>query len=125
MSSPPENHQCVRKCPLCGKEDLTRDKKCTMLFRTPYIVKKRKWEAKLAVKQEEKAPKTALSTREEASSRPEQQSKSSQKSAPPNSQVGWVDNGSQDSSMVKVLKKENRLMQEHIRTMQAQYNNMQ
>ncbi|KAH7960874.1 hypothetical protein HPB49_024168 [Dermacentor silvarum] len=87
-----------------------------MLFRTPYIVKKRQWEAKLAAEpEEEKAPKTALqqqqvrcsrhdgarerskstprdrsasfprltpSTREEASSRPERQSKSSQKGAP-------------------------------------------
>ncbi|KAH7941158.1 hypothetical protein HPB49_010490 [Dermacentor silvarum] len=160
MSSPPEDHQCVPKCRLCGKEHLTGDKKCTMLFRTPYIVKKRQWEAKLAAEpEEEKAPKTALqqqqqvrcsrhdgardrskstprdrsasfprltpSTREEASSRPEQQSKSSQKSAPPNSQVGWVDKGSQDSAMVKALKEQNRLMQEQIRTMQVQYNNMQ
>ncbi|KAH7959081.1 hypothetical protein HPB49_008138 [Dermacentor silvarum] len=70
-------------------------------------------------------PRLTPSTREEASSRPEQQSKSSQKSAPPNSQVGWVDKGSQDSAMVKALKEQNRLMQEQIRTMQAQYNNMQ
>ncbi|KAH7945773.1 hypothetical protein HPB49_015354 [Dermacentor silvarum] len=49
-------------------------------------------------------PRLTPSTREEASSRPEQQSKSSQKGAPPNSQVGWVDKGSQDSAMVKALK---------------------
>ncbi|KAH6926772.1 hypothetical protein HPB50_022157 [Hyalomma asiaticum] len=159
MSSPPEDHLCVPQCRLCGKEHLTGDKKCTMLFRTPYIVKKRQWEAKLAAEpEEEKAPKTALqkpqqvrssrhdgardrskstprdrsasfprltpSTREEAS-RPEQQSKNSQKSAPPNSQVGWVDKGSQDSAIVKALKEQNRLMQEQIRTMQVQCNNMQ
>ncbi|KAH6927830.1 hypothetical protein HPB50_008970 [Hyalomma asiaticum] len=160
MSSPPEDHQCVPQCRLCGKQHLTGDKKCTMLFRTPYIVKKRKSEAKLAAEpEEEKAPKTALqqeqqvrsslhdgardrskstprdrpasfprltpSTREEASSRPEQQSKNSQKSVTPNSQVGWVDKGSQDSAIVKALKEQNRLMQEQIRTMQAQCNNMQ
>ncbi|KAH7941081.1 hypothetical protein HPB49_009883 [Dermacentor silvarum] len=70
-------------------------------------------------------PRLTPSTREEASSRPEKQSKSSQKGAPPNSQVGWVDKGCQDSAMVKALKEQNRLMQEQIRTMQAQYNNMQ
>ncbi|KAL1470547.1 hypothetical protein MTO96_040359, partial [Rhipicephalus appendiculatus] len=157
MSSPPEDHQCVPQCRLCGKEHLTGDKKCTMLFRTPYIVKKRQWEAKLAAEpEEEKAPKTALqqqqqtrssrhdgasdrskstprdrsasfprltpSTRAEAS-HPE--SKNSQKSTPPNSQVGWVDGGSQDSAIVKALKEQNRLMQEQIKTMQAQCNNMQ
>ncbi|KAH6934871.1 hypothetical protein HPB50_001572 [Hyalomma asiaticum] len=119
MSSPPEDHHCVPQCRLCGKEHLTGDKKCTMLFRTPYIVNKRQWEAKRAAEpEEEKAPKTALrssrhddaphrskstprdrsasfprlppSTREEASSRPDQQCKNSQKSAPPNSQVGCV-----------------------------------
>ncbi|KAL1468969.1 hypothetical protein MTO96_041129 [Rhipicephalus appendiculatus] len=159
MSSPPEDHQCVPQCRLCGKEHLTGDKKCTMLFRTPYIVKKRRWEAKLAAEpEEEKAPKTALqqqqqtrssrhdgasdrskstprdrsasfprltpSTRAEAS-HPEQQSKNSQKSTPPNSQVGWVDGGSQDSAIVKALKEQNRLMQEQIKTMQAQCNTMQ
>ncbi|KAH7958982.1 hypothetical protein HPB49_007057 [Dermacentor silvarum] len=61
MSSPPEDHQCVPKCRLCGKEHLTGDKKCTMLFCKPYIVKKRQWEANLAAKpEEEKASKTAL-----------------------------------------------------------------
>ncbi|KAH7938730.1 hypothetical protein HPB52_000149 [Rhipicephalus sanguineus] len=69
-------------------------------------------------------PRLPPSTREEAS-HPEQQSKNSQKSTPPNSQVGWVDGGSQDSAIVKALKEQNRLMQEQIKTMQAQCNNMQ
>ncbi|KAH7945190.1 hypothetical protein HPB49_007720 [Dermacentor silvarum] len=143
MSSPPEDHQCVPKCRLCGKEHLTGDKKCTVLFRTPYIVKKRQWQAKLAAEPEEKkAPKTALSNNNRCDAavmmvleidprarrgttrhrspglHRRRESKSSQKGAPPNSQVGWADKGSQDSAMVKALKQQNRLMQEQIRTMQ-------
>ncbi|KAH7932192.1 hypothetical protein HPB52_024830 [Rhipicephalus sanguineus] len=69
MSSPPEDHQCVPQCRLCGKEHLTGDKKCTMLFRTPYIVKKRQWETKLAAEpEEEKAPKTALQQQQQTRS---------------------------------------------------------
>ncbi|KAH9362130.1 hypothetical protein HPB48_002108 [Haemaphysalis longicornis] len=45
-NNPPENHPCDLKCRLCGKGHPTGDKRCKEIFRTPYIVKKRRWEAK-------------------------------------------------------------------------------
>ncbi|KAL1437569.1 hypothetical protein MTO96_048779 [Rhipicephalus appendiculatus] len=42
------NHQCTPKCRLCGGEHLTADKFCRAKFKTPYIVKKRRWERKRA-----------------------------------------------------------------------------
>lgn len=45
--SPASEHRCVPKCQLCGKEHETGDKRCKVLYRTPYVLKKRQWERKL------------------------------------------------------------------------------
>ncbi|KAL1480786.1 hypothetical protein MTO96_034656 [Rhipicephalus appendiculatus] len=44
--NPDPNHQCTPKSRLCGGEHLTADKSCRAKFKTPHIVKKRRWERK-------------------------------------------------------------------------------
>ncbi|CAN7995611.1 unnamed protein product, partial [Ixodes hexagonus] len=45
MKNPDENHVCSNpKCSLCGGNHLTADKECKARFKTPYVVRKRRWE---------------------------------------------------------------------------------
>ncbi|XP_065288641.2 uncharacterized protein [Dermacentor albipictus] len=46
--NPDPNHQCTPNCRLCGGKHPTADKSCRAKFKTPYIVKKRRWERKRA-----------------------------------------------------------------------------
>lgn len=59
MTSPPKDHACEPKCKLCGKGHFTADRKCKEAFRTPYTIKKRQWEAKLRLEEEERKAKEA------------------------------------------------------------------
>ncbi|XP_070377510.1 uncharacterized protein [Dermacentor albipictus] len=43
-ANPGLDHQCNPLCQLCGGEHLTADKNCKARFKTPYIVKRRRWE---------------------------------------------------------------------------------
>ncbi|XP_070387756.1 uncharacterized protein [Dermacentor albipictus] len=61
---PPDGHVCDPKCALCGKGHELGNKKCREIYRTPYIVRKRRWERKL---QEEEAKKTPSSGRKSRS----------------------------------------------------------
>lgn len=38
------NHDCKPKCSLCGGDHLTADKVCKARYKTPYVVRKRRWE---------------------------------------------------------------------------------
>ncbi|KAK8761497.1 hypothetical protein V5799_027237 [Amblyomma americanum] len=45
MKNPEESHVCTNpKCSLCGGNHLTADKECKARFKTPYVVRKRRWE---------------------------------------------------------------------------------
>lgn len=45
MKNPEENHTCENlKCSLCGGNHLTADKECKARFKTPYVIRKRRWE---------------------------------------------------------------------------------
>ncbi|XP_070392619.1 serine/arginine repetitive matrix protein 2-like [Dermacentor albipictus] len=48
ISNPAEDHRCVPKCGLCGGKHLTADKACKARFKTPYIVRRRRWERRRA-----------------------------------------------------------------------------
>ncbi|XP_070394597.1 uncharacterized protein [Dermacentor albipictus] len=61
---PPDGHVCDPKCDLFGKGHELGNKKCREIYRTPYIVRKRRWERKL---QEEEAKKTPSSGRKSRS----------------------------------------------------------
>lgn len=38
-----EEHECVVKCALCGKDHPTGDKQCKKRYRTPFVLKQRQW----------------------------------------------------------------------------------
>ncbi|KAH9380090.1 hypothetical protein HPB48_009913 [Haemaphysalis longicornis] len=38
-----EEHECVVKCALCGKDHPTGDKQCKQRYRTPFVLKQRQW----------------------------------------------------------------------------------
>ncbi|KAL1480341.1 hypothetical protein MTO96_051111 [Rhipicephalus appendiculatus] len=40
----PDNHQCTSTCQLCGSNHQTADRTCKARYKTPYIVKHRRWE---------------------------------------------------------------------------------
>ncbi|KAH6939672.1 hypothetical protein HPB50_020425 [Hyalomma asiaticum] len=43
-----QDHQCQPKCNLCGGEHQTADKTCKARFKTPYLVRRRRWESQRA-----------------------------------------------------------------------------
>ncbi|KAL1476411.1 hypothetical protein MTO96_036522 [Rhipicephalus appendiculatus] len=45
IPDPPSDHVCVPTCRLCGKQHITGDSRCKEIYRTPYITKRRQWEA--------------------------------------------------------------------------------
>ncbi|KAL1460421.1 hypothetical protein MTO96_027367 [Rhipicephalus appendiculatus] len=45
IPDPPSDHLCVPTCRLCGKQHITGDSRCKEIYRTPYIIKRRQWEA--------------------------------------------------------------------------------
>ncbi|KAL1466765.1 hypothetical protein MTO96_042515, partial [Rhipicephalus appendiculatus] len=45
IPDPPSDHVCVPTCRLCGKQDITGDSRCKEIYRNPYIIKRRQWEA--------------------------------------------------------------------------------
>nr|XP_050023412.1 serine/arginine repetitive matrix protein 2-like [Dermacentor andersoni] len=48
ISNPAEDHRCVPKCGLCEGKHLTADKACKARFKTPYVVRRRRWERRRA-----------------------------------------------------------------------------
>ncbi|CAN7989178.1 unnamed protein product, partial [Ixodes hexagonus] len=48
LANPNPDHQCTPKCGLCGGAHLTADKACRARYKTPYVVRKRKWERQKA-----------------------------------------------------------------------------
>ncbi|KAH6920440.1 hypothetical protein HPB50_028573 [Hyalomma asiaticum] len=42
--NPNQDHQCTPKCNLCGGEHQTADKVCSARFKTPYLIRRRRWE---------------------------------------------------------------------------------
>ncbi|KAK8773410.1 hypothetical protein V5799_012057 [Amblyomma americanum] len=48
ISKPDEDHGCVPKCGLYGGKNLTADKACKARFKTPYVVRQRRWERRRA-----------------------------------------------------------------------------
>ncbi|KAH7943720.1 hypothetical protein HPB52_010476 [Rhipicephalus sanguineus] len=45
IPDPPSDHVCVSTCRLCGKQHITGESRCKEIYRTPYIIKRRQWEA--------------------------------------------------------------------------------
>ncbi|KAH6921281.1 hypothetical protein HPB50_027725 [Hyalomma asiaticum] len=45
IPDPPSDHVCIPTCRLCGKQHITGDSRCKEIYRTPYIIKRRQWEA--------------------------------------------------------------------------------
>ncbi|KAL1416430.1 hypothetical protein MTO96_000712 [Rhipicephalus appendiculatus] len=48
IANPGEDHKCEPKCGLCGGKHLTADKACRARFKTPYIVRRRRWQRRRA-----------------------------------------------------------------------------
>lgn len=48
LANPDEDHLCDPKCALCGGNHLTADRKCKARFKTPYVVRRRRWERRRA-----------------------------------------------------------------------------
>ncbi|XP_040358850.1 uncharacterized protein LOC121047576 [Ixodes scapularis] len=46
--NPEQDHQCTPKCTLCGGPHPTADKGCTAKYKTPYVIRKRLWEQRMA-----------------------------------------------------------------------------
>ncbi|KAH7969303.1 hypothetical protein HPB52_016592 [Rhipicephalus sanguineus] len=44
--NPAEDHECTPKCKLCGEAHPTADRTCRAKFKTPYMVKQRRWTAR-------------------------------------------------------------------------------
>ncbi|XP_070387631.1 uncharacterized protein [Dermacentor albipictus] len=122
---PQEGHQCEPQCQLCGKNHVTGDKKCRNLFRTPYIVKKRRWEQKQAADEanQEELRKSRPSERSSSKTRsrsesfprlqtPQQQTQQKETS----NKVSWSGKVSQDSEKDR----ENQELKELIKRQEEQ-----
>ncbi|KAH6947498.1 hypothetical protein HPB50_019574 [Hyalomma asiaticum] len=46
MRNPTQEHDCQPRCKLCGEGHSTADRLCKAKFKTPFIVKQRRWAAK-------------------------------------------------------------------------------
>ncbi|KAH7968156.1 hypothetical protein HPB52_006377 [Rhipicephalus sanguineus] len=44
MPNPPENHECKARCQLCDQDHPTADRTCKAMYKTPFLVRKRRWE---------------------------------------------------------------------------------
>ncbi|KAG0434972.1 hypothetical protein HPB47_018753 [Ixodes persulcatus] len=53
--NPAPTHDCLPSCGICGKSHPTGDKKCKLLYKTPHILVKRKWD-RLQQAAEERTP---------------------------------------------------------------------
>ncbi|KAG0413063.1 hypothetical protein HPB47_009793 [Ixodes persulcatus] len=53
--NPAPTHDCLPSCGICGKGHPTGDKKCKLLYKTPHILVKRKWD-RLQQAAEERTP---------------------------------------------------------------------
>lgn len=51
LANPMDEHECVIKCALCGKDHPTGDKRCEQRYRTPFILKQRQWRKEQATRQ--------------------------------------------------------------------------
>ncbi|KAH9364815.1 hypothetical protein HPB48_020963 [Haemaphysalis longicornis] len=52
VQNPNDIHKCVPKCSLCGGGHLTADKTCKARYKTPYVVRRRRWERQRAANDE-------------------------------------------------------------------------
>ncbi|KAH6928095.1 hypothetical protein HPB50_011830 [Hyalomma asiaticum] len=57
MEQPPQGHSCEPKCQLCGKGHPLGDRKCREIYRVPYEVKKKQWERKIKMRQQQRLQK--------------------------------------------------------------------
>ncbi|KAL1467964.1 hypothetical protein MTO96_041796 [Rhipicephalus appendiculatus] len=48
IANPGEDHKCEPKCGLCGGKHLTADKACRARFKTPYVIRRRRWQRRRA-----------------------------------------------------------------------------
>ncbi|KAH7939475.1 hypothetical protein HPB52_012841 [Rhipicephalus sanguineus] len=46
--NPDQDHQCTPKCTLCDGAHPTADKECAAKYKTPYVIRKRLWEQRMA-----------------------------------------------------------------------------
>lgn len=44
IHNPDQGHQCSPKCSLCGGPHITADRACRAKYKTPYVVRRRRWE---------------------------------------------------------------------------------
>lgn len=70
LASPQEDHRCTARCHICGKEHVTGDKNCKELFRTPFVVRKRQWEARRTREQEQAAKQQPQTIKHQHQGRP-------------------------------------------------------
>lgn len=57
LPNPDEQHQCTPKCKICGGPHLTAGKECAHRFKTPYIVRRRRFER---ARQQEQLPTPSI-----------------------------------------------------------------
>ncbi|KAH6935549.1 hypothetical protein HPB50_006766 [Hyalomma asiaticum] len=75
LANPPENHECKATCQLCGKDHPTADRTCRAKYKTPFLVKKRRWEKARQEKEDgyytaQERPANANTTRDRSESFP-------------------------------------------------------
>ncbi|KAL1414609.1 hypothetical protein MTO96_007284 [Rhipicephalus appendiculatus] len=51
LRNPDHEHQCAPKCNLCGGAHMTADKACKERYKTPYVIRRRRWEHRSAINQ--------------------------------------------------------------------------
>lgn len=52
IAKPTDDHVCEPKCGLCGGSHITADRTCKARFKTPFVVRQRRWERKQQRRQE-------------------------------------------------------------------------
>lgn len=62
--NPKDDHTCIPTCKLCGGQHLTGDKVCKNKYKTPYVVRKRQWERRMAEQQAQQQQQAALGAEE-------------------------------------------------------------
>lgn len=70
VANPDSKHTCNPKCGLCGGNHLTADRTCKARFKTPYVVRRRRWERRRADAERSEEPRGHESRRRSTSRDP-------------------------------------------------------
>lgn len=139
LRNPDHGHQCSPQCNLCGGAHMTADKACKARFKTPYVIRRRRWERQQANNQTTQQDYPPLQpTRPRSRSRSHSSrtrsrgpTRSRSRTPAPGDKVSWADtirgtaregvgkapkvpeqNQTADNGIIEALRKENSAMRE-------------